>query len=279
MFYNYALKLYQELESELRQEQEEELLMNGLSNSLEIVRGKMLELDRYIRDNPLKDESEEIQYFKEVYPLFCSDLIFFSVSYNLEKELQLIDKSEWVAFLNEEIKVVPRFFRKNSFLYEYYRLGLCELDMIYFTRQGSKKSLLLPEFPAIDFTAAATASYTFAKIRAYEKFREVIKLKLNDLASPIAIEKDRNSKEKLKWTGDTVNLVELAYGIWLTGQLNNGNASLNQIVRWLETDLHVSIGIAQRRFAEIGGRKRLSQTKFIDQMRDNILQKIENGNQ
>ena len=90
--------------------------------------------------------------------------------------------------------------------------------------------------------------------------------------------KTANHINDLKWTGDSINIVELAYGLWLTGQLNNGNASLNQIVKWLETNLYVKIGIVQRRFSEIGQRKRLSPTKYIDQMRDTILQKIESSN-
>jgi hypothetical protein len=82
----------------------------------------------------------------------------------------------------------------------------------------------------------------------------------------------------LTWTGDAINIVELAYGIWLTGQLNNGNASLNQIVKWLESSLHINIGVIQRRFIEIERRKRISVTKFIEQMKEAIIKKIEGGN-
>jgi hypothetical protein len=74
-----------------------------------------------------------------------------------------------------------------------------------------------------------------------------------------------------------INVIELAYGLWLTGQINNGNASLNQIVRWLEKSLSVSIGIAQRKFSEISRRKRISITKYLDQMKDAIIKKIESG--
>jgi hypothetical protein len=82
---------------------------------------------------------------------------------------------------------------------------------------------------------------------------------------------------EIKWTGDVINVIELAYGLWLTGQINNGNASLNQIVRWLEKNLSVSIGIAQRKFSEISRRKRISITKYLDQMKDAIIRKINSG--
>ena len=86
------------------------------------------------------------------------------------------------------------------------------------------------------------------------------------------------SDTEMKWTGDAINIIEVAYGIWLTGQLNNGNATLTQIVKWLETNLKVTIGNIQSRFAEISSRKRLSPTKFLDQMKDAILKRIDNNN-
>ena len=79
----------------------------------------------------------------------------------------------------------------------------------------------------------------------------------------------------IKWTGDKSNLIELAYGIWLTGQLNEGNASLNEIIRLLENSLAVKLGNFRKRFSELESRKRLSSTKFIDQMKAVILKKME----
>ena len=106
-----------------------------------------------------------------------------------------------------------------------------------------------------------------------------IHIKLTELESPVIQQQEKIGRERINWTGDTVNLVELAYGIYLTGQLNHGNASLNQIVKWLESNFNINIGVIQRRFAEIAARKRLSNTKFIDQMRQSIIQKIENENE
>ena len=123
-------------------------------------------------------------------------------------------------------------------------------------------------------------SYLFAKFIANEHAQYFILEQMTPLKYPEfnKLPKTANHINDLKWTGDSINIVELAYGLWLTGQLNNGNASLNQIVKWLETNLYVKIGIVQRRFSEIGQRKRLSPTKYIDQMRDTILQKIESSN-
>jgi hypothetical protein len=262
MDYSFTQELYKSLEIELQNGNDVEInIIDRYAHAIELIRGKLRELETHIKVHPMRDVAEEVQYFKKVYPMFCSQLIYYSESYNLEKYLQLIDRNEWIIYLNEELKAIPRFFKRNSFLYEYYRLGLTELDDIYFT-SGGVKSHLIPEFPSLDFSAAATVSYSLAKIIAFERLRESIRAKLDNLESSASNDVSKQNKDKLKWTGDVINLVELAYGIYLTGQLNNGNASLNQIVRWLEANLQVSIGIIQRRFTEIASRKRLSPTKL-----------------
>jgi hypothetical protein len=84
-----------------------------------------------------------------------------------------------------------------------------------------------------------------------------------------------SSTGNLNWTGEKQNLIEIAYGFWLTKQINNGNATLQQIVKWLENSLHTELGTVQKAFANIRARKRLSPTKYIDQLKEEILKKIE----
>jgi hypothetical protein len=72
------------------------------------------------------------------------------------------------------------------------------------------------------------------------------------------------------WTGDPINLGEIAHGIHLTGQLNNGTAGIAEIFRWLEDKLHVTLGKPAKKFAQIKKRKRLARTKYLDEMKDQI---------
>jgi hypothetical protein len=83
---------------------------------------------------------------------------------------------------------------------------------------------------------------------------------------------------ELQWTGETINLAELAYGIWLTGQVNNGNATITEIMEWLEIHLHVKIGVPFRRWFSISKRKRISLTKYIDQIKAAILKRVDEEN-
>jgi len=84
----------------------------------------------------------------------------------------------------------------------------------------------------------------------------------------------------MRWTGETINLVEIAYGIWLTGQLNNGQlnngqVSVTEIVEFLEVAFRVKIGKPHRRWQGIARRKRLGYTRFLDEMKGAIEKRVE----
>lgn len=61
----------------------------------------------------------------------------------------------------------------------------------------------------------------------------------------------------------------------MTGQVNNGNASISEIVVWLEKHFAVRVGKAHRRWQNIAGRKRLSYTRYLDECKVAIERRVE----
>ena len=169
----------------------------------------------------------------------------------------------------------------NNFHYQYFKNGFTELDNAYFRRNSPQLTIPIIGIPVQINEFWPPMSYLFAKFLAYENVQHYILEQISELKTPNlmnSLSVNSGHDMEMKWTGDAINIIEVAYGIWLTGQLNNGNATLTQIVRWLESNLKVTIGNIQSRFAEIGSRKRLSPTKFLDQMKNAILKRIDNNN-
>jgi len=82
---------------------------------------------------------------------------------------------------------------------------------------------------------------------------------------------------KRSWSGDKIELVEIAYGIYYTQRLNNGKAEISDIIDWLEESLNTDLSQAYRMFVDIRRRKTISYTKFIDEMRHEINVHIEDS--
>ena len=252
-----------------------------LGKTSQLIEGVVSDLKEILIKEKFESEREEINYFKTFKPGIVSIQISEIVKYNLDMNKPVGTFENVVKYYEEELKVLNSFFRLNNYHYQYYKNGLTQLDHLYFLRSAGPSPIPFVEMADNDAEYSTPMSYLFAKFIAYENVQYYIIEQISELNDPLSqkTEAFSNRPVSLRWTGDAVNIVELAYGIYLTGQLNNGNASLSQIVRWLEKDLNITIGNIQHRFSEIGNRKRLSPTKFIDQMKDTIIQRIQNNNQ
>lgn len=262
-------------------------LSNGLSplerlnESNTIVGNARDTLKETLNDYQFESDDVEIKFFKLTNPQILSHSIVEVLRYNIMINKPINTNEKLADYYEEELRALHSFFRQNNFHYQYYKNEFKELDKVYFLRNSGPLSIPLPDIPNCNNFYCTAMSCLFAKFIAYERVQYLIinEITLTKKLPPLeSILHGSDEVLELKWTGDIVNIVELAYGIWLTGQVNNGNASLNQIVRWLEDNLDVSIGIVQKKFTEIERRKRLSITKFLDQMKQAILNKIENNN-
>ena len=272
-------KLYIQLESEIEQiAVTKPTPLKRLTASLNCIQKSLMELKDYVIQNPLVDQRSEIEFYKKIKPAFYSHKVYEVELYNLVTNQPVGPVQTIAGYLEDELKQVKRFLGLNAFHYHYYKFGAVELDNLYFVRGAKLSTIPLPEIPESDPGFSTSMDYLFAKFMAYELIQSHLIQQLIGLTNPelLHIEKKGGQFRDLKWTGDAINLVEIAYGIYHTGQVNNGNASLTQIVLWLEENLQINIGRAHRRFTEISRRKRLSPTKYLDQMRDAINKKIEN---
>ncbi|MEO7879048.1 RteC domain-containing protein [Mucilaginibacter sp.] len=228
----------------------------------------------YVASHPFEDAAEEIFFFKVTKPRCYALLIFQVAQFNLEYHKPVATREELRDYYLEELEAIRRFYRRYAFLYAYFRQEMTEMDHVYFIRGKSPHHLLLSDVPEPDPDFSTGADYIFSKFTALERQQEWLVREIRDLEpAGSAVKKARS----LRWTGESINLVELGYGLFDSGQLNEGKAGIGEIFSWLEENFQVSIGIPARRFVEISRRKRLSRTKFLDQLRDAVNRKAEEG--
>jgi hypothetical protein len=219
---------------------------------------------------------ERIELNKDVFPEIIALRFSAIMRYQIETYMPAGPDYLSLSWLEQQLAQIKLHRELNAFYYQYYKTGSAELDELYFAGgKALQPDLILAEAPVAPDIAPAMST-VFARFRAEDLIEKELIGWLKgpeSRQSPVA-----DDSGQIRWTGDIVNLVELIYGLHLTGQINNGNLSMNDIVRWAERHLGVSIGIIQRKFSEIQRRKRLSPTKYIDQLKDAVLKKIEEGN-
>lgn len=269
---NFVQTVYQKLLTELGTVPEVKKV--GVKNPLLVgnsVRASIAELKAHFRMNPFPGNEQEIQFFKYEKPAIVAEHIYAQELYAIESNTPVGEQSLADVYYFQELNYIRRVFDQNRFLYQYFQLDGTEFDEIYFCRGNRRPEINLPAAVDADPEFSTPGDFVFARFIAFERLQ-------NHVSDLLYAKKDSTydkGGDFVRWTGDVINLVELIYGLYLTGQINHGNASMNELVRWAEQQFGVKIGVIQRKFAEIQGRKRISATKFIDKMKDGLLQKID----
>jgi hypothetical protein len=251
--------------------------INRLSAMLNLVRDYLDMLRVFISEHPFEDKKQEIWFFKYGKPRFYALYIFHVELFNLSGHIPGGTDSQVREYFEAELKNLQRFFRLNQFHYQYFKTGANELDNIYFIRGEKLQHTLIPEIPELDPEFSTSCDYLFSKFIAYEMLRDHI---LEAIAK-LTFQKDPTLvrlKKPMKWTGQIVSLVELAYGIHDTGQINDGDITISDIITWLGQSLQVNLSTYYRRFNEIKMRKTISKTHFIERMRESVKRRIDDAN-
>ncbi|MES2458875.1 MAG: RteC domain-containing protein [Bacteroidota bacterium] len=242
--------------------------MQEIQTILALLRDKVLSL-------PFPSEDMEALYFKTVKPRFYALQIFHFEMYGLDMHKPSTTKELLIDWYKNELDIVQRFFLLHAGLYEYYKTGRTEMDKWYFIRGAEVPCIWIPEIPNFDPLYSTQMDYLFAKFIAYERLQEEILKRIGLLDGSLVADNIRLPDPGIKWTGKIVNLGELIYGLYYTGQLNNGNAQLSEIVALFERMFKVKIRDVHHTFGEIRERKVSSPSKFIDSMGFAIQQRVE----
>ncbi|MEJ2881492.1 RteC domain-containing protein [Pedobacter sp. GR22-6] len=253
--------------------------VKALALYLSLIRTHLLGLKELMLEKGFSSLEEEIWFFKELKPKFLSEQIYRFELYTLEMKRPVGTVDMVRSYLEDELRIVQRFFQQYAFLYQYYRTEAVEMDHTYFLRNVEIPDTWVVDIPDLDAGFSTGMDHLFAKFMAYERL-QIYLLEAIQHPFPMVHEepgKQRRSRE-LRWTGDAINVVELGFSLYDTGQLNEGKASITEIFEWLEEQLHVSVGKPHKRLEEIDARKRISKTHFLDMAKMAFLNRLDRKN-
>ena len=226
---------------------------------------------------PFKDKFEEIYFFKFEKPEYYAQKIYLTSWFTLMNGRPVGTSEQLRAYYSEELRFICRFFSQHAFHYQYYRSGMTELDELLFVRGMEVSPVFVVEVAELDPTFCTSGDYLFAKFMAYEALQEFLLAQMDGLDDRKLPNLATLSKpvKVLDWTGEVINLVELGYALYVSGQIGGGKAGLGEIFRWLEASFGVEIGIPANRLREIKRRKRLKKLHFLLLLQERLLEYID----
>ncbi|WP_439879740.1 RteC domain-containing protein [Pontibacter sp. MBLB2868] len=272
-----AEKLYEQLVEQLR---EAETISTPTpaqrqEASLRHIRVALQELKELVIHHTFPEEQEEIRFFRHVKPRFTSLLIYHSRLALIELKKPVGSLQDTRRYLENELLLIRIFYEHHVQLYQYLLTGATYLDTKLFVRGNTD---LPPDFStcSVDTDTRFTTHYDYvvARMQANERLRSYLVQALRDLEKG-QFDSIPDLRKALVWTGSKVHLIELAYALCESGQINGGTTGVLEIAERLEELFQLKLGSVYRTFQEMRQRKKDSRTKFLDLMQEKLLHRMD----
>lgn len=231
-------------------------------------------LKEYILNYRFVDQKEEIEFFKEIKPRFQSKLMYFNELIQVEIQKPLIaEKRQLAKYYRRSSSHYASLASRNQIFLHYMRSQYDSGDHLLFVRSTENFDFIHTDLD-LDEKYSTPASTELAKLQSYQLVIDYLAQKINNINS----KKEQNSAfpYKLVWTGKKAAVIELAYAIESTKVVNNGKASVAQIMRGLEWLFNIDAGKYYRVFQNFRIRKD-SRTLYMDECTDALNDRMDDS--
>lgn len=266
---SFGEELYQQMIRELGEvEKQSKDVLERESHAIEVIRTHTYALKNFIHDYSFGSQAEEIEFFKNIKPMFVSQLLYHNELFEIEVTRPL-EKEPIMQHYSEALRRIQAFVASNMELYKYYRFGSTYLDTRYFlsdrTNETATEVMYDPAF-------CTPFDHKFCIIKAYEMLKE-------NLTQRIA-NADRFCEDGqsivLQWTGSKAALIELIYALQLSGVFNKSECDIKMIAVYFEKMFQVNLGNYYRTYKDIQIRK-TGKTLFLDELREKLSQRLDDS--
>lgn len=248
------------------------------NKSIIICRNLLNEFRKVITVREFESIQDEVDFFKRVKQIPFSQLIYYSEVRSFEIQFPKADKSEQKKCLKKKLGKLNRFFLYNMDFVQYIESKQTHLDKQFFTRDYfDNVPITSSKFYFQDPDFCTPYDLLLGKLKASKRFINYLQNRLLDAKkSKCKNELELNNLTELEWTSSKTALTELVYALYHSRVINNGKSDIKEIASTLESVFHFNLGDYYKTFADIKSRK-ISRTKFLDNLSASLLSHIENS--
>ncbi len=252
----------------------DESLLNKIDKIIPLIQKKIISLKEFFLGLENITQETETLFFKCEKPKFNALLIYYIELYNYEiqKPIGLQDKQ--IEYVRHQIQNLNKHKIDHLEFYKYLKTNVTYLDNIYFSRNNIDFRTKI-NTTCFEYDPRFSTSHDFltATISANELLLDYFENELIKITSHCSNNQTQNSSSTiLKWTSSKSNLIELIYAFHQTGCFNNGNADIKIIASTFSKVFDIPLGDVYRTYLDLKARN--DRTKFIDQLRNNLENKM-----
>lgn len=251
--------------------------IRNASKGLSVCKSTLTSMKAEVQITGFKNQPEEILFFKNIKKIPLMYHFFYSAVIRLEIRKPKSTSANKINYLERALIKVDKRLSRLIHLMKYKYEDESALDEQYFTRKYQNYPISLDNKLAAKYedpifnTACDTI---WAEMHFLEMLSDYIKKRIVEIEKGEIETESRIKKSGLKWTRSKTALVEMIYGIYCSGAINNGDVEIKRIVSQFEKYFNVDLGDYYGAYIQLKSRK-INRTKFIDELRSNLIRKME----
>lgn len=222
-------------------------------------------------------KEDEILFFKVQKPEILGRLLFFYKIYRIETQCPNGSDEVIKGYISRELDSLTYFFNRNLDFYQYYRSHSTLYDEYYFVR-GKSDLRLCTDSAQFDKDPNFSTGYDYkvAKIIANEMLRIYLNKRLVKLETSTQVEDNLQKclKYPFRFTGKKVFLIELGYSLVSSGDINNGNVEIKEMMNFLGTVFQVELGDYYAAYIAMKERKK-DRTAYLSRLQDSLVKRMD----
>ena len=220
-------------------------------------------------------KEDEILFFKTQKPEILGRLLFFYKIYRIETQCPNGSNDVIRSYINRELDNLTYFFNRNLDFYQYYRSHSTIYDEYYFIR-GKADLRLCTDSAQFDKDPNFSTGYDYkvAKIISNEMLRIYLNKRIVKLETDNQIEDNLQKclKYPFRFTCKKVFLIELGYSLASSGDFNNGNVEIKEMMNFLSTVCQIDLGDYYA--AYIAMKERKNRTAYLHHLIDCLTKRM-----
>ena len=251
-----------------------------IENSLNIVhrlQAVINELRELLMTYKFDSKEEEILFFKEQKPEILGRLFYFNKIYQIESKCPNGSNDVVKKYLNDELDSLTFFFNKNLDFYQYYRSRSNIYDEYYFLRGRTDIRLCTSsaQFDK-DPNFSTVYDYKVAKILSNEMLRIYLNQRIISVDKGAEIEEVRvkYAKSPIRFTGRKAALIELGYALTSSGDINQGNIEIKEVMNVLGAVFNIDLGDYYASYIAMKGRKK-DRTSYLNHLTKSLHKRMD----
>lgn len=252
-------------DEELKQIQDKsQEVVNEAIEALSMSKEYLVKLKQIYYADEDKSISRRIRFFRYMKPNITQHIYFYKKVRDFE--LELLGKSALKAekIYCKNLKKIDKFYEKHKEFIFNLRYHSDKVDKLYFTvsELNTSNNGMYVKTLSYDFYECAYSGI-YAKCLAIEKFKSYLDKRQHQKKSDKI--KTSNLDVKHPWTASSTDFIEIAYALYYSKSINNGDTTIKEIIQSLSRAFHIKLPKNYyQTIDDIKNRKDL--TKFINKL-------------